>query len=104
MSQFEVGDTRDEADTSLQAQPVEDRRDPAVVAEAAHHDEMGVVPLGPHLGERLEERHEPLHGDVGARRGDESPRQPPNLRMGPEGRLVDPDRDDRQAGEVDPKL
>ena len=75
MSQLGVGYPRDEADASLQAQPVEDRRDPAVVAEAAHHDQMGVVPLGPHLGERLEKRHEPLHGDVGTRSGDEPPGQ-----------------------------
>ena len=56
---------------SSQAEPLDRRGRRAALLAPADDDQLGVGALGAHLGQRLEQVAQALHGDVGAGRGDE---------------------------------
>ena len=91
------GDARHEPHRVVEAEPLDERGDLALVLGLADEHELGVVALGAHLGQRLEQRHEALHRHVGAGGGHEPTGHAGDLGHRAEDLRVDADGHDVQA-------
>ena len=99
-----VSDAADELDRVLQPEPLDLRRDRALVTRLPDDDEVRVGPLGADLRECFDQIGETLERNVGARRRHQAARHARDVRHQPELRLIDADGHDVQRVGVDAHL